>query len=208
MPEAYTVCGIDVSSYQGNINWHMVKNMHEEQVHISFAFIKATEGLLLVDPYFQRNWRECPKAGIICGAYHYFRPKLSGKWQAVFFLQSVKTIKGNLPVAVDVEELDGVPPDKMRLELKAFLKQIETKTGTKPIIYSGLKFYQDNLAGFFDDYTLWIAHYYQPGLDIGQPAKWKFWQHSDKAKVNGINHVVDFNVFNGDSLAFRKLLIH
>ncbi len=110
-------------------------------------------------------------------------------------------------MVVDVEELDRVEPEKMRLELKAFITYIKEKTGIKPIIYSGLKFYQDNLTGYFDDYTLWIAHYYQPGLELGNAAKWKFWQHSDKAKVNGINHVVDFNVFNGDSVEFRKLLI-
>ena len=110
-------------------------------------------------------------------------------------------------MVVDIERLDGIAPEKMRTELKAFLKQIQDKTGAKPIIYSGLTFYQDNLKGYFDDYTLWIAHYYHPELEVGAGTNWKFWQHSDKGKVNGINHVVDFNVFNGDSLAFRHLLI-
>lgn len=207
MPEKYTVCGIDVSYYQGNINWRMVKKMHEDSVHITFAFIKATEGLLLVDPYFQRNWREAPKAGIVCGAYHYFRPRANGKWQARFFLQNAKTRKGDLPMVVDVEKLDGVSPEKMRLELTAYLKYIQDKTGIKPIIYSGLKFYEDNLQGYFVGYTLWIAHYYEPELELDSASKWKFWQHSDKARVNGINHVVDFDVFNGDSSSFRNLVI-
>ncbi|MCO5948500.1 glycoside hydrolase family 25 protein [Mucilaginibacter flavidus] len=207
IPDKYTIHGIDVSSYQGKIDWHRVKAMREDEVHITFAFIKATEGVVLVDPYFQRNWREAPKAGIICGAYHYFRPKASGKWQAVFFLQNVKTEKGDLPMAVDVEELNGVAPAKMREELKAFLKQVEAKTKIKPIVYSGVKFYQDNLEGYFDDYTLWIAHYYQPKLDVAKATKWAFWQHSDKAKVNGINHITDFDAFNGDSVAFTKLLV-
>lgn len=207
IPDKYTIHGIDVSSYQGKIDWRRVKAMHEDEVHITFAFIKATEGVVLVDPYFQRNWREAPKAGIVCGAYHYFRPRASGKWQAVFFLQNVKTEKGDLPMAVDVEELNGVAPAKMREELKAFLKQVETKTQIRPVIYSGLKFYEDNLQGYFDDYTLWIAHYYQPKLAIAHAPKWAFWQHSDKAKVNGINHITDFDAFNGDSLAFTKVLV-
>jgi len=207
IPDKFSIHGIDVSSYQGKIDWHRVKAMHEDEVHITFAFIKATEGVALVDPYFQRNWREAPKAGIICGAYHYFRPKASGKWQATFFLQNVKMDKGDLPMAVDVEELNGVAPAKMREELNAFLKHIEAKTKVKPFIYSGLKFYEDNLQGYFDDYTLWIAHYYQPQLTIAKTTDWRFWQHSDRAKVNGINHVTDFDSFNGDSLAFRKLLI-
>jgi lysozyme len=208
MPEKYKVCGIDVSSYQSKIDWGLVKGMHEDSVHISFAFIKATEGVLLVDPYFQRNWREAPKAGIMCGAYHFFRPRLSGKWQARFFLQTVKTEKGDLPMVVDIEQLDGVQPAAMRKELGFFLKYVESQTKIKPIIYSGLTFYQDYLQGHFDDYTLWLAHYYQPDLKVSKTANWKFWQHSDKARVNGINHVVDFNVFNGDSLSFRKMLVH
>src|SRR6185312_12943536 len=145
IPDKYSIHGIDVSYYQGRIDWQRVKDMREREVHISFAFIKSTEGLLITDPYFQRNWREAPKAGIICGAYHYFRPKVNGMWQAVFFLQNAKNEKGDLPMAIDVEELDGVAPAKMRTELKAFLKHIETKTGIRPIIYSGLKFYEDNL---------------------------------------------------------------
>lgn len=207
IPDKYSIHGIDVSSYQGKIDWQMVRNMHEDSVHISFAFIKATEGILQVDPYFQRNWREGPKAGITCGAYHYFRPEFSGKWQAKFFLQNVKTEKGDLPMVVDIEELGGVSTEKMRTELALFLKFITVKTKIKPIIYSGLQFYTDNLMGHFDDYTLWLAHYYEPELEVNKAAKWRFWQHSDKASVNGINHVVDFDVFNGDSLAFRKLLL-
>jgi lysozyme len=207
IPDSYSIHGIDVSSYQGRIDWHKVKNMTEDEVHITFAFIKATEGVVIVDPYFQRNWREAPKAGITCGAYHYFRPKASGKWQAIFFLQNVKTEKGDLPMAVDVEELNGVAPGKMREELNAFLKYVEAKTKIKPIIYSGITFYKNNLEGYFDGYDLWIAHYYQPQLNIGKAAKWSFWQHSDKAKVSGINHVTDFNVFSGDSLVFKKLLV-
>ena len=206
IPDKYSIHGIDVSSYQGKINWHLVKKMREDSVHLSFAFIKATEGLLQVDPYFQRNWREAPKAGIICGAYHYFRPESDGKWQARFFLQNVKTEKGELPMVVDIEQLDGVSPDKMREELKLFLKYITAKTKIKPIIYSGLKFYDNYLWGYFDEYTLWLAHY-EPGIEVNKTTKWRFWQHSDKASVNGINSVVDFDVFNGDSLAFRKLLV-
>jgi lysozyme len=180
--------------------------MHEDSVHITFAFIKATEGILQADSYFQRNWREAPKAGIIRGAYHYFRPELNGKWQAKFFLQNVKTGKGDLPMVVDVEELDGVSPAKMRSELSQYLKYIYSQTNIHPIIYSGLKFYKDYLMGYFDDNPLWLAHY-EPELKVDKMTKWKFWQHSDRASVNGVGHSVDFDVFNGDSLAFEKLLV-
>jgi lysozyme len=207
IPDKYAIHGIDVSYAQGKIDWQKVKMMQEDSVHISFAFIKATEGVLLVDSYFQRNWREAPKAGIICGAYHYFKPNKSGKWQARFFLQTVKMEKGDLPMVADVEELKGTTPEKMRQELKAFLNYIETKTGVKPIIYSEVSFYLDYLAGYFNGYTLWIAHYHQPELKLSDETNWQFWQHSDNATINGINHVVDFDAFKGDSAAFRKLLV-
>jgi len=207
IPKKYTIHGIDVSYYQGKINWQKVKEMKEDDVSIRFAFIKATEGILQVDPYFQRNWREAPKAGIVCGAYHFFRPKRDGKTQAKFFLQVVNIEKGDLPPVVDIETLDGVSPLRMRLELSDFLTYVEMKTKVRPIIYTGLKFYEDNLEGKLDEYPLWIAHYYQPKLRLDK-SRWKFWQHSDKAKINGIGHVVDFNAFNGDSTALASMLVH
>ncbi|MFD2288349.1 glycoside hydrolase family 25 protein [Pedobacter petrophilus] len=206
IPKKYSIHGIDVSYYQGKINWPKVKAMKEDEVKISFAFIKATEGILQVDPYFQRNWREAPKAGIVCGAYHFFRPKKSGSAQAKFFLQVANVEKGDLPPVVDVETLDGVTPLRMRLELSDFLTYVEMKTGVRPIIYTGLKFYEDNLKGKLDEYPLWIAHYYQPRLRLDK-SRWKFWQHSDKAKINGIGHVVDFNAFNGDSTTLAEMLV-
>ncbi len=206
IPKGHAIHGIDVSYYQGKIDWKQVKAMKEDDVAVKFAFIKATEGMFNVDPYFQRNWREAPKAGIICGAYHYFKPKRSGLWQAKFFLQTVKFEAGDLPPVVDIEELNGVSSAAMRLELQVFLTHIEKRTNVKPIIYTGLSFYKDYLKGYFDEYPLWVAHYHQPRLKM--PAgDWHFWQHSDKAKISGVNHVVDFNVFNGDSLAFDRLLI-
>lgn len=207
IPRNYSIHGIDVSYYQGKIDWHKVKAMDDDGVKISFAFIKATEGVMLVDRYFQRNWREAPKAGIVCGAYHFFRPKKSGRWQAKFFLQTVDVEKGDLPPVVDVEELNGVSPAKMREELKEYIEHIEKKTGIKPIIYTGLSFYKDYLDGHFNGHPLWIAHYYKPKLNLTEKTKWHFWQHSDKAKVNGVGYIVDFNVFNGDSTAFKSLLV-
>ena len=138
IPKNYTIHGIDVSYYQGKIDWQKVVAMKEEDVRISFAFIKATEGLVLADPCFRRNWREAAKAGLSVGAYHFFRPRKSGLWQANFFLQNISIEKGHLPPVVDVESLDGVSAEQMREELKAFILQIEAKTKVKPIIYTGL----------------------------------------------------------------------
>lgn len=207
IPDKYNIHGIDVSSYQGKIDWKMVRSMKEDDVQITFAIIKASEGIASVDPYFQRNWREAAKAGIVCGAYHFFRPQKSGEWQAKFFLQTVHFEPGDLPPVVDIEQLNGVPIPEMRKQLSEFLSYVEMKTGVKPIIYSGLTFYNDYLKGYFDEYPLWIAHYHKAELRINASANWMMWQHSDKARITGINHVVDFNAFKGDSLAFQRLLI-
>ena len=207
IPTRYRIHGIDVSYAQGKINWPSVRAMEEDSIHISFAFIKATEGLLTVDPYFKRNWREAPKTGIRCGAYHFFRPYKKGLWQARFFLQNVKLESGDLPAVVDIERLDGVSPAAMRSQLHAFIKHTYSKTHVKPIIYTGLSFYKDYLEGYFDDYPLWIAHYNREDLKAGANTNWWFWQHSETGKVNGINHAVDFNVFKGDSLQFERFII-
>lgn len=207
IPIKYPVHGIDVSFYQGFINWQKVKLMRQDSVHIDFAYIKATEGIVRADPYFSHNWRGCKQTGIVCGAYHYFRPKFSGKLQARFFVKNITVLRGDLPPVVDVEELDGVTPEKMRTELDAFIAELETQTNVRPMIYSSLKFYYDNLFGYYDTDRLWLSNFDSPNLVVGPETKWLFWQHSNHARVNGILSPVDFDLFNGDSVALRKILI-
>lgn len=206
IPKVHRIHGIDVSYYQGKIDWERVSKMEDDGVRISFAFIKATEGILKVDPFFLRNWREAPKHGVKVGAYHFFRANKSGLWQANFFLQTASFEKGDLPPVVDVEGLDGVSADRLRIELNAFVVRVEEKVKVKPIIYSSLSFYRQYLKNYYPSYPFWLAHYHQEKLNLDKSA-WKFWQHSDIARIDGINHVVDFNAFNGDSVAFEKLLI-
>ncbi len=206
IPRRYYVHGIDVSSYQQKIKWELVEEMEDNGVHISFAFIKATEGVTLVDSYFQRNWRESQKNGIIRGAYHYFKPKKSGLWQARFFLQTVNLEPGDLPPVLDVEETGGLNKKELQKNVREFLEEIERKTSVKPIIYTGYKFYEDYLRGEFDDYTLWVAHYYKSQLKL-KANEWKFWQHADNATVDGIKGKTDLNIFNGDEEDLSALLV-
>lgn len=205
IPQGYTLHGIDVSHHQGKINWDKVAAMQERDVRIDFAFIKATEGVLLIDQYFQRNWKLASKAGLLRGAYHYFKPKKAGLWQANLFLQAVNFEKGDLLPVVDIEETGGKSKTELQKNLTVFLNQVEKKLGVKPIIYTGYKFYLDNLDGQFNEYPIWIAHYYRskPKTDV----KWKFWQHSDKARIDGIIYNVDMNVFNGDVDDLEKLVM-
>lgn len=206
IPENFHIHGIDVSHHQGKINWSMVKSMESQDIRIGFAFIKATEGVNMVDENFLYNWVESGLMAIPHGAYHFFIPGKSGRLQAENYMRQVLLSPGCLPPVADIEQLYGVPVEKMRQELKEFLQILQAHYQVKPIIYTYASFYTDYLEGYFDDYTLWVAHYFEnkhPRID----RPWRFWQHSELAHVYGIRHKVDFNVFNGDSTAFQNVLI-
>jgi lysozyme len=206
IPSNYQIHGIDVSRYQQTISWKLVKDMQVRDIRLQFAFIKATEGNNLVDPYFGRNWKKAKEAGIVRGAYHFFNSRKDGKSQARSFINAVKLESGDLPPVLDVEKGWNLPKAKIQQEVKAWLDAVEAAYGVKPILYTYVTFYEKYLKGAFDDYPLWIAHYDQPGSPrIGRA--WHFWQHSEEGRVNGIATKVDFNVFNGGTADFGALLV-
>ena len=206
IPESYEIHGIDVSWYQNYIDWPSVKEMKVKDVQIGFAFIKATEGLSNVDKQFKRNWKKAGEAGMPRGAYHFFLPNKSGKVQAKNFITSVDLQPGDLPPVLDIEQLYGVSPAKMRKEVQDWLTEVEAHYKVKPIIYTFVNFYSNYMDGQFDNYPLWAAHYLEKDKPrINRP--WLFWQHNERGRVNGILTRVDFNVFNGDSTDFENLLI-
>ncbi|MDR3713397.1 MAG: GH25 family lysozyme [Puia sp.] len=207
IPVNYSIHGIDVSKYQDLIDWESVKQMKVNDMQIGFAFIKATEGLVNEDALFQRNWRKAKEAGLVRGAYHFFLATKSGKEQAENFINSVTLMSGDLPPVLDIEQAYGVPGDKLRARAKEWLQTVAAYYNTVPIVYTNVDFYKQYLKDDFDKYPLWVAHY----LQKERPRiyrDWNFWQHSEGGRVNGIVTRVDFNVFNGDSADFRKLLIN
>ena len=206
LPAKYNMHGIDVSKYQQSISWEDVKAMNVKGVKINFAFIKATEGTERIDENFRRNWFNTQKTGIARGAYHFFISSKSGKAQAEIFLETVRLQKGDLPPVLDIEQTNGASMTDLQLRVSDWLLMVEKKCKVKPIIYTNADFYKTFLAGRFDEYPLWVAHYFVKDKPrIGR--SWSFWQHNESGHVNGINAYVDFNVFNGDSAAFQKLLI-
>lgn len=206
LPLGYKIHGIDVSSYQGNIYWPAIAAMHDQDVDIRFAFIKATEGLNNVDRQFKRNWQNAKSAHITRGAYHFFLATKSGRLQAQNFIKTVKLQPGDLPPVLDIEELYGVRADTMRNRIKLWLQLVENAYNVKPIIYTNVSFYKNFLGNEFDEYPLWVAHYFVQE-NPGTKNVWQFWQHNAAGKVNGIKTRVDFNVFSGDSVSFQKLLV-
>jgi lysozyme len=209
LPAGYSVHGIDVSRYQQRIDWTRVRRMNVGGVRISFAFIKSTEGSWITDRQFQNNWDQARRQGIIRGAYHFFLPSISPRDQARLFIRTVRLRSGDLPPVVDVEEADGMSKSQVQRFTKEFLVLLEKHYGVRPILYTNRDFYKNYFADQpdFRDYRFWIAHYRVTRLHMPGEADWHFWQHSDRGNVNGINEPVDFNVFNGDSAALRRLCI-
>jgi lysozyme len=206
IPEEYSIHGIDVSKYQQLIAWDQVKAMQVKKVKLGFAFIKATEGIGNVDPQFKRNWKRSKDAGMIRGAYHFFLATKDGRMQAENFIKAVNLNTGDLPPVLDIEQTYGVTKEILKNEVREWLNIVETNYNIKPIIYTNIDFYKQNLGEEFDAYPLWVAHYYQPR----QPRikrDWVFWQHNDNGRVNGVLSAVDFDVFSGDSAEFSQLLI-
>ena len=195
MPSGYQVHGIDVSHYQGDINWKMLEQTRQGQFPIQFIFMKATEGGDYSDDRFTANFDSARAHGFIRGAYHFYNPKTDANKQADFFIQSVKLEPGDLPPVLDIEK-KGKDMKKLQSDLKLWLRKVENHYGVKPIIYASYKFKTRYLNdSVFNTYPYWIAHYYVDS--VRYEGDWKFWQHTDVGTLPGIEEKVDLNVFNG-----------
>lgn len=208
-PDKYTLHGIDVSHYQDEINWKLLKaiNTYGDTIDFRFVIIKATEGLLIEDKRFDEYWEDVKTENITRGAYHYFLPDRSPKIQASNYINSVKLLKGDLPPIIDIEETKGKKKKDIVKNLKEFIYVLEKTYGVRPIIYSNITFIEDYLMDDFANYPFWIAHYYQKELKVENDLKWVMWQHSDKADLLGVKGQVDANVFNGNEKEFKQLLV-
>ena len=193
--------GVDVSSYQANINMNKLKEQN-----IQFIYIKATEGSKAQDNTFEKNWDNAKKAGLLSGAYHFFSFDSEGKTQAENFINTVDdNMKGRLIPAVDVEyygDKKENPPKKEDVvrELKVFLNAMEKEYGVKPIIYSGAEIYDKYLKGEFDEYKKWISSFYTP-LSWNYKDDWYIWQYLNKGELEGYSggeKYIDLNILNKD----------
>ena len=205
MPAGYSMHGIDVSHYQGDINWKMLKQTRQGKFPVQFIFMKATEGGDFSDDKFVANFDSAKAHGFIRGAYHFYNPKTEANKQADFFIRSVKLEPGDLPPVLDIE-MKGKDMKKLQQDLKIWLGKIENHYGVKPIIYASYKFKTKYLNdSIFNTYPYWIAHYYVDS--VRYQGEWKFWQHTDVGTLPGIGEKVDLNVFNGSSADLQKMLL-
>ena len=206
-PCGYEIRGIDISHYQGDIDWDQLQNAMIEKCPIRFIVMKATEGSSKIDPSFKYNFKQALEYGYIRGAYHFWSNHSSARQQAYFFLNNVPLESGDLPPVLDVEHK---PKDKsvedFQQDILTWLHIVEDRYHVKPIIYTYYKFKKQYLdTPVFDDYPYWIAHYYVDKIEY--QGEWKFWQHTDAGKLPGIKGYVDFNIYNGSFYDLKRLCI-
>ncbi|ATF17084.1 Lyzozyme M1 (1,4-beta-N-acetylmuramidase) [Phaeobacter gallaeciensis] len=198
-PWSYPIHGIDVSRWQGDINWRRVK-----AAGISFAYLKATEGGDLADPKFRDHWRGARRAGVKRGAYHYFYFCRPAAEQARWFIRHVPRDSAALPHVLDMEWTPHSRTctkrpsgSKIRAEADRFLDILEAHYGRRPVLYTTVDFYRDTGIGRLRGTEFWLRsvadhpHVTYPG------ALWRFWQYTGTGRVPGIEGNVDLNVFGG-----------
>jgi lysozyme len=201
--EALTVCstgptlkGVDVSSYQGSVDWAQVN-----AAGTSFAIMRVSDGAGHPDSQFAKNWSGAKGHHIVRGAYQFFRPGEDPVAQANLFATMLEDNggigPGDLPPVLDYETADGQPAATVIERAKLWLATMELKTGKKPIVYTA-SFMSSYTGNNFSDYPLWVANYGAscPLMPTGW-SKWIMWQSADNGSVSGITGGVDVDTFQG-----------
>ncbi|WP_131787672.1 GH25 family lysozyme [Protofrankia symbiont of Coriaria ruscifolia] len=195
--------GIDISSWQhpggAQIGWAAVRSSG-----VTFAIVKATEGMTYTNPYFATDRTRAVQAGLVVGAYHYARPVLpiaTATEQADRFLTVTGLTRSNGHIApiLDLEAHGGLSADQLTTWTRAFMEEIETKTGRTPILYTYRSFWSDTMKNTtsFSRYPLWFAIYNggsSPGPLPGGWQKWAMWQFTSSGSLPGITGNVDMNI--------------
>jgi lysozyme len=202
----YPIRGVDVSSYQGDIDWDVLAGQD-----ISFAYIKATEGVGHVDKNFKTNWRHANKTSLRVGAYHFMSFKTSGERQAKHFISTVREKDNMLPPVVDVElhgKYSNDPPSVEELDaiLVPLLTELKKEYELTPIIYTNTHVYNQYISHRYKN-PVWIADPDMPSL-LPDGKEWVFCQYSYSGQMDGYSggtEHIDLNVFHGDKAAFLDL---
>jgi lysozyme len=191
-----TVYGIDVSRFQGSINWQQVAGHG-----VKYAWVQVSRHIDDIDAQFEANWAGTKANGILRGAYQRFHPSESVSGQAQIMLDKIGTLEPNdLPPMLDVEDADGLSKAQVAAAVQQWMDIVEPAVGVKPFIYTGYYFWKDSVgSAAFADHPLWIANYSATCPLI--PDAWNRWtihQYSSTNHIPGIaDNSVDENRFNG-----------
>ena len=197
------VPGIDVSKYQGRIRWSAVAS-----TPVRFVIMRATKGNRYRDGKYARNLAGATQHRLVVGAYHFAKPGLApwdARAEADHFLRVARVAAGDVVPVLDIEETGGLAPSQLRVWARTWLERVEARTGVRPMIYSGIHFWQ----GFMRNTTwfarrghpLWVAHWYVgapqvPGRRWGGKG-FAVWQWSATGRIAGIRGDVDRDWLNG-----------
>ena len=190
--------GVDISRWQGEIDWLKLRSQGA-----NFVYIKATDGGDHLDPMFRRNWKAAAHAGLRRGAYHFFYWCRTAGEQADWFIRNVPKVEGALPPVIDVEwngesSCKRRPSAaKVREKMQVFMDRLERHYGQRPIIYTSPDFHRDNLRGAFNDYPFWLRSVAAHPARTYPGRKWLLWQYSGSGLSHGVRGRIDLNVFNG-----------
>lgn len=204
-PRGDRVDGIDVSKYQGPIDWAAVR-----ADGVDFVYIKATEGGDRVDDLFRQHWDGARAAGVAHGAYHFWYHCRPGIEQARWFIANVPKDDTALPAVLDMEWTPFSPtcterPESpvLHAEMRDFLTAVEAHYGKRPMIYTSVDFHADRMVGAFTDHHIWVRSVAgHPRTRYGD-RKWHVWQYTATGSVAGVTGEVDRNIFFGSADQFR-----
>lgn len=195
-PTGPTTPGIDVSYYQGTVNWAAVR-----AAGMRFAIVRVSSGDTVADTKFAENWAGAKQAGLVRGAYQYFKPNQNVLSQANKMIAAIGTYqRGDLPPVIDVEDSGGLAPAQVAAAVRTWVDRVKGALGVDPMIYTGAYYWRDQIGSptGYANHPLWVANYRVTCPDIPAPwQKWAIWQYSDEGRVNGITGPVDMNKFNG-----------
>ncbi len=151
--------GIDVSQYNGNIDWAEVKNQTKTKDPIKFVIIRSTVGVDK-DIRYEKNYKEAKEQGFLVGSYHYYRPNENSIKQFENFKAVARLEKGDIIPVIDIEKESTVQSmQSLKEGLRNFVTLVEKEYGVKPIIYTKLSMWEDFLQQDFSDCKLWVAAY-------------------------------------------------
>ncbi|HEX3480942.1 MAG TPA: GH25 family lysozyme [Kofleriaceae bacterium] len=189
-----TTPGVDVSYYQETIDWQRV-----HRAGIRFAFIRLSDGATQRDARFATNWDEARRAGLVRGAYQFFRPDQSIAAQADLMIAAMHDRqRDDLPPVIDLEVDGGLAAPVVAARARAWVDRVRDGLGVEPIVYTGGDLWRSGGAELLAAQPLWVAHYTQGCPTLPSPwTRWTFWQHTDRGAVPGIDGAVDLDQFAG-----------
>ena len=205
--DKYFVKGIDVSHHNPILNWEAVMDQN-----ISFAYMKATEGITHEDRNYPYNYDLAKKTNIRIGSYHFYTFGLSGKDQAAHFIKKAKCKKGDLIPAIDVEHSPANPYSKddkyialVVQELKILENALYEHYGVHPVIYTNKDCYKLYVKDNFPENIIWMCDLHnEPSNKI---KNWRIWQFSHTGQLPGIDGDIDLNYYRYTFEDLRELLL-